>query len=226
MDTSTVVQSDLEAIIKGTDGITFEELVNDISELRKSEASAKEFSRTLKFNIVECKSKQIFLDALKHELDVNAMGVEFPSEEELKHQKAVAGDIQTEIQNLESKLMNNVKQLNEYKKILSKVQPVDSENTPPNPNAFNSKAEKKYTSMLSWYENVIKSIQVLSGINIKEYSLTDENLMLVVELKFRSSQSNGSNILQQKHTLKILFDKDTEVFTGAEVSRFSFLNIY
>ena len=218
---NTVAINELEGIIKGAEGVEYGEILNDISTLRKSEASAKDYSRTLKFNYVECKSKLIFLEALKHELNVEALEVEFPSEDELKFHKSKARDIQAQNQELEAKILKQIEQINEYKKMLNKVTPQECQDENSSPNVVQEAPVDKYASMLSWYENVIKSIQVLSGISIQEYLQTEESLILVVQLKFSKHSHPNTSTSNQKHSLRILFDPETEKLTGAEVRTLS-----
>ena len=214
----------VQSIVNESDNVVYEDVLNEISNLRRDESSAKDYSRTLKFNYVECKSKEVFLNMLKSELDVSKLGIEFPSEDDLQLSKKLARDLQNDNQTLESKILKQIDQLKEYKSMLNRLNSGDTtdiildENNESSGNI--SPQLEKYKSMISWYTSVIKSIQVLSGISINEYKQDKDSLHLLITLKFSKKGISP-------HTLDIIFDGNTEKLVNAKVSiLFPFLSLF
>ena len=203
-----------------------ENIEDELESLRRQEAMAKDFSRTLKFNFVECKSKLLFLEALKNEGNFSTLNVEFPTEDQLKQTKADARAVHLENKQLEDKIIELIQKVNNYKNLLEKLPEENKENISERIKVNKKetqieitvdplpKTTARYEKMINWYKQIIKSIQVLSGIEVKECKEENENLVLTLSLKFNRTLHPYSIGIKHEHTLDLIFDNNEKLINA------------
>ena len=214
-------------MMEEAEALGYEGVLKQIAELRQQEAAAKEVTRGLKFSYVESRSKVLFLEALKNEMDLSALQVDFPSAEEVKHAKNQSKEVLAHSEELESRIMKQIEQISEYQRILQRLQPSPDQenvpstiNVPSNASGTPSNGLIKCHKMLSWYQTVIASLQVLSGISVEGYEQTADCLTLTLRLSFSKHLAQQPHVTSVPSTHKLLahFHSEEESLTGATVS--------